>query len=1221
MRKLILLFVMTLLPLAASAFGEVVIDGIKYRLNEQDKTAKVLSNHYSGDVEIPSKVTYNEVPYDVTSIGYSAFGGCEELTSVIIPNSITSLESSVFSGCSSLTSITIPNSVTDIENSSFLNCSSLSSVTMGNSVTSIGYKAFKGCGVLTSITIPSSLIDIGGYAFSGCSSLTSISIPDFVTTIGEYAFQDCSGLTSISIGKSLTSVGSWAFYGCSGLTSTEFHCKRIGNWFSDSKESIVEVVIGDEVTDIGYYAFSGYSGLTSITIPNSVTSIEESAFYGCTGLSSVIIPNSVTSLAIGAFQNCNGLESVTISNSVTSINSNAFSDCTSLTSVSIPESATSIGRYAFGGCSGLTSVTIPGSVTSIGSSAFDGCSGLTSVEIPNSVTTIGEKAFEECVNLETISIPNTITSCGYNAFNGTKWYDNQPNGLIYIGKVAYHYKGNMAENTTIIIKDGTTEISDYAFRCNYGLTSVTIPNSVKTIGYDAFDRCGGLTSINIPSSVTSIKNNAFEGCSGLNSIIVDNDNNVYDSRGYCNAIIETSTNTLISGCKNTIIPNGITSIGACAFWGIGLTSIIIPQSVISIGGDAFEHTSLTFVFCLATEVPSANNAFFLAPIGTATLFIPEGCYDKYAAVEPWKNFKEIKELKSDFIITPYDVNNDGSLDDDDMQNLLDIIMKRVEENDDAEAIYDTNNDGKIDVVDIVQLLGLMNDVKDGRLLDIDEENEGGYVDPTETEQQIGQLEADEDNASEVIYTDEEAINNDALAREVISLYDTDDDSDYYGGDVVKTRASYDDMAKEAIRSENGINRFDDEFVIDQQHGNIKNWGNTRYGGFKIFYNTREEDFVRYLYVVFYYKGGFPNKKTAYLKLGQLNSGKIISSTNILQGQEYAVLRVCIDKYIPGYGCFNVFPLLITEESKARNYLNPILVKSKHIVAEDWRNKYYGYEFGKVNGVSVYFNGDNQKGNTNQGNGWHQCVELCRRYVTHLNGCINRKETDTWGNAINWPANRANDAKDPGMYLVFANDGRERVREGDLIVWQHGTYGHIGVIISVKEDKISVAHQNGGTGTFALPIGTSMKLENGVIKDIVPGTNRSPIFKSIERVTHFIRINSPNEHITYYESSMTASTTNVKFSPTKVGRSVTQSFNISNPKGTESLNISSISLSKGDAFSVDVTDGSIPPGEAKLVRITFTPSSAGEFKDRIIIKSDADDNPTWVIHLTGTGVAD
>ncbi|MGN0238856.1 MAG: leucine-rich repeat protein [Paludibacteraceae bacterium] len=337
-----------------------------------------------------------------------------------------------------------------------------------------------------------------------------------------------------------------------------------------------------EVTSIEKYSPS-YSGMTSMTIPSSVsydgttynvTSIGEYAFYFSVDLTSITIPNSVTSIGGSAFTYCTGLTSITIPNSVTSIGNLAFSNCSSLTSITIPNSVTSIGYFAFEDCSSLTSITIPNSITSIGGSAFSGCDGLVSIVVEtgnafydsrNNCNAIIETSSNTLIaGCSTTIIPNTISNIGWGAFNGCS-------GL-----------------TSITIPNSVTSIGDYAFNGCSGLTSITIPNSVTSIGSSAFSGCSGLTSITIPNSVTSIGNYAFSRCDGLVSIVVETGNAFYDSRNNCNAIIETSSNTLIAGCSTTIIPNTISNIGWGAFSGCdGLTTITIPNSVTSIGSSAF----------------------------------------------------------------------------------------------------------------------------------------------------------------------------------------------------------------------------------------------------------------------------------------------------------------------------------------------------------------------------------------------------------------------------------------------------------------------------------------------------------------------------------------------------------------------------------------------------------------------------------------------------------
>ena len=721
--KFILSLTLLLLPLAGSA--DVKIDGIYYNLNSNDKTAEVVFHRgyaYSGDLVIPSSVTSDGIDYSVTSIA-NAFSKSTELTSITIPNSVTSISEGIFTGCPNLTSVVIEegnpkydsreNCNAIIETASNTLLYGCKGSIVPNGVTSIGKSAFKGCAGLTFVNIPNSVTTIGEDAFAGCSNLTKVEINnngivsksyngnprmkeifgsqveelilgEDVKSIGEHAFAEFQNLTIVRFPNGLTSIGINAFYRCPKLTeisipssvtsieqssfesyltkveinSNALISKDYGSTYSLRNLfgiNVKEYILGDDVTSIGNYAFAGSISLNSIIISNNVTNIGEMAFSGCYNLPSVNIPENVANIGENAFYGCTGLTTIQVESGNTVYDSRE--DCNAI--IETADNTIIIG---------CQNTHIPNSVTAIGDCAFYNCSGLTAISIPNGVTSIGDSAFYECTGLTAISIPNSITSIGYSVFCGCSGLTavNIPNSVISIGQ--------------------------YAFASCKGLTSITIPNSVKTIDEAAFTSCSNLSSITIPGSVTSIGYRAFQNCSGLTAIQVESGNTVFDSRENCNAIIETTSNTMVWGCMNTIIPNSVTSIGKLAFSGcFGLTSINIPNSVTTIESNAFwECTNLTSIslpnsvtsigsgaftdcwnlatviignaltnigdgafircsrlknmYCYTEQVPELGNNVFDSSHYDATLHVPEVSLEAYNTTEQWMDFGIIVAL-------------------------------------------------------------------------------------------------------------------------------------------------------------------------------------------------------------------------------------------------------------------------------------------------------------------------------------------------------------------------------------------------------------------------------------------------------------------------------------------------------------------------------------------------------------------------------------------------
>lgn len=519
------------------------------------------------------------VVYSGTALAF--YPGGRNATTFEIPEGTTSIDQYAFQG-SNIRKIVIPASVTSIGNYAFDACEALETIEFAERTSGItfGNYSFRGCTALETVELPAALTSIGTYAFQNCTALKNVSFADGcpITTIGNGTFYGCTALTSIEIPADVTSIGTSAFRDCTALSTVTFaennRLTSVGSQAFYNCYALTQLVLPDTVTTLGTNCMQN-SGLVSFTVPTGVTQLPNYAFYGCVNLTNIVMHDNISKIGTYVFYQCAALETVNLPANLTSIGANVFYECTGLTGIELPDMLTSLGNYAFYGCTGLTEIEFPESLTSIGTYAFYGCTGLQSVVMPDNVTLVNNYAFYGCTALETVELHERITKINASAF----------------------------ENCISLVR-------------------VDIPSSVTTIGNYAFGGCLNLELAYIPASVTSIGSNVFKNCPKISSVDLAIDNSKYTVVD--GVLFNSAMTQLISfpagKSGEYVIPETVTTIGAGAFAGSGLTKVVLPETMTSIGAYVFADCADLTELVIPSGVTSiGTNAFQNSGIVSITI--------------------------------------------------------------------------------------------------------------------------------------------------------------------------------------------------------------------------------------------------------------------------------------------------------------------------------------------------------------------------------------------------------------------------------------------------------------------------------------------------------------------------------------------------------------------------------------------------------------------------
>ena len=562
------------------------------------------------------------LPSDLRTIGTSAFYECN-LQSLTLPGSLTYVDSGAFGRNRALSSVTIPAALTRLENGAFADCSSLTAVTVDGENTAYSsvdgvmlskdgtklllYPAGKSG---ASYTVPAGVTEIGEKAFYGAVNLESISL-NRVTTLRSHAFASAQKLTGVNSASGLTTIGGYAFSDCTALTS---------------------FTVPSGVTTFQGGVFSGATALRTISVAygNTKFKVVGNTLLTADGTTllayaegaentSYQMPDTVKTVKWGAFRNAPYLEYVTLSRALESVEGNCFDNCDALKTIVIPEGVKTLGDYMFYGCNALTcDVTIPSSVKYIGYAAFHR-SPFTRVYWNAKAPRVNTSSFSWDVKdvyyigsqEEWNAIPmkqsgKTIQDAFYGSPSVN--YDYHP-GLTIENNVVKSYSG---AGGIVVIPEGVTSIAEKAFNGQSSVTEIAMPDTLKTIGNRAFNGTG-ITRMTFPASVESMGLYLFDGCESLRYIEVAEDNANFSSSS---GILYNKDKTVLLRCPpamnvgNVTVPDGVTKLDYSAFEDcVKVTGVILPNGLKVLASYSLRNTAMTTVTIPATVQDIQQRSF------------------------------------------------------------------------------------------------------------------------------------------------------------------------------------------------------------------------------------------------------------------------------------------------------------------------------------------------------------------------------------------------------------------------------------------------------------------------------------------------------------------------------------------------------------------------------------------------------------------------------------